>query len=136
MTSGRPGGSSPATLYTRVTSTASSMVSAGMMLGRRRASMVLPAPGGPLMSTLWPPATAISSTRFTVACPMMSAKSCAAAVPWRSMPATSAGGCASPPPAARLATACVRVATGYTSRPSTSEASAALAAGASRPRTP
>ena len=34
-------------------------VSGGNMLGRRLASMVLPAPGGPIISTLWWPAAAM-----------------------------------------------------------------------------
>ena len=38
--------SSPATLWMAVTSSASSLVSGGSRPGRRRASMVLPAPGG------------------------------------------------------------------------------------------
>jgi len=34
-----------------------------MIVGRRWASMVLPAPGGPIMRTLWPPAAATVSAR-------------------------------------------------------------------------
>ena len=37
--------------------------------------MDLPAPGEPISSTLWPPAAAISSARFTFSCPITSAKS-------------------------------------------------------------
>ena len=47
----------------------------GRMDGSRRASMDLPAPGEPTSSTLWPPAAAISSARFTFSCPITSAKS-------------------------------------------------------------
>ena len=43
--------------------------------GRRRASIVLPAPGGPTMSRLWPPAAAISSARFASCWPRTSARS-------------------------------------------------------------
>ena len=37
--------------------------------------MDLPEPGEPISSTLWPPAAAISSARFTFSCPITSAKS-------------------------------------------------------------
>src|SRR5947208_2055400 len=43
---------------------ASSSESGGKTVASRRASMVLPAPGGPSMMTLWPPAAAISSARL------------------------------------------------------------------------
>ena len=55
---------SPATLWTCVISSASSKLGGGRMPGRRRASIVLPAPGGPTISRLWPPAAAISSARL------------------------------------------------------------------------
>ena len=64
-TSDTSGASMPATLYTRVTSIASATDSGGMIDATRRASMVLPDPGGPTMSRLWAPATATSSTRLT-----------------------------------------------------------------------
>src|SRR5919106_5416327 len=51
-TSERPGPSRPATEWSRVTSRASSRVMAGRIVGRRRASMVLPAPGGPTIRRL------------------------------------------------------------------------------------
>ena len=63
VTSGRPS-RSPATLWMAVTATASSTVSGGRMDGSRRASMVLPEPGGPSSSTLCPPAAATSSARL------------------------------------------------------------------------
>ena len=47
----------------------------GKMEGRRFASMLLPAPGAPHISTLCPPAAAISSARFTADCPLTSEKS-------------------------------------------------------------
>ena len=50
---------SPATLWIRVTSIASARVSGGRIEGSRRASIVLPTPGGPDSSRLWPPAAAI-----------------------------------------------------------------------------
>ena len=46
---------------------------------RRRASMVLPEPGGPSMSTLCAPAAATSSARLTCSWPRTSAKSTASA---------------------------------------------------------
>ena len=55
----------PTTLCTRVASSASSSVSGGRIVGRRLASIVFPAPGGPTMITLWPPAAATSSARLT-----------------------------------------------------------------------
>ena len=47
-----PGSSTPATEWIRVTSSASSSPSSGRMPGRRRASIVLPVPGGPASRTL------------------------------------------------------------------------------------
>ena len=107
-----------------------------MMPGRRRASMVLPAPGGPDMRTLWAPATATSRARFTCSWPMMSAKSASAAGDLPRSAVRSAGGAAAPPPAASCATASASVRAGYTSRPSTSAASAAFAAGRMQPAHP
>ncbi len=51
-TSGRPVGRMPATEWIRETSSASWSRSAGRMPGRRRASIVLPVPGGPASSRL------------------------------------------------------------------------------------
>jgi hypothetical protein len=45
----------PATRWIRVVSMASARVIAGRMVVRRRASLDLPTPGGPMMRTLWPP---------------------------------------------------------------------------------
>ena len=67
--------SRPATEWIAVTSSASSSVSAGRIDGSRRASIVLPAPGGPTSRHAWPPAAAISSARLAVSCPTTSAKS-------------------------------------------------------------
>jgi hypothetical protein len=44
---------SPATLWIRVVSMASASVIAGRMVVSRRASMGVPAPGGPMRRTLW-----------------------------------------------------------------------------------
>ena len=59
----------------RVTSSAASSVSGGSSPGRRRASIVLPVPGGPAKSRLWPPAAATSSARRARSCPRTSARS-------------------------------------------------------------
>src|SRR3954468_8533363 len=59
----------------RVISTASSNVGAGRMPGSLRASIVLPAPGGPIIRRLWPPAAAISSARGASGCPRTSERS-------------------------------------------------------------
>lgn len=60
-----------------VVSNASSTLSGGRIVGMRRASIVLPEPGAPIINTLCPPAAAISSARFTAVCPFTSAKSSA-----------------------------------------------------------
>jgi hypothetical protein len=54
----------PATECTFVVSMASAKVMAGRMVGIRRASIVLPEPGGPIMRVLWPPAEATSRARL------------------------------------------------------------------------
>ena len=45
------------------------------MPGSARARSVLPAPGGPVINTLCPPAAAISSARLACSCPRTSARS-------------------------------------------------------------
>ncbi len=109
-----------------VTSSASSLDRGGRRPGRRRASMVLPAPGGPIIRRLCAPAAAISRARRAPACPLTSARSSigpdsgardgevarGSATPWLSASSNSA----SEP-------------TVLTSSPSTSPASAALARG-------
>jgi hypothetical protein len=52
-----------------VASIASSNDNGGRMPGNRRASIVLPAPGGPIISRLCPPAAATSSARRANAWP-------------------------------------------------------------------
>jgi len=56
-------------------SSASVSLSAGKMPGRRLASMVLPVPGGPVISTLCAPAAATSSARLANGWPTTSAMS-------------------------------------------------------------
>ena len=67
--------SSPVMLWIFVHSSASSKESVGNNEPMRRASIVLPDPGGPAISRLCPPAAAISSARFTCSCPLTSCKS-------------------------------------------------------------
>ena len=50
----------------------------------------LPDPGGPIISTLWPPAAATSSARLAIACPRTSRKSGRAGTPRRAPFARSA----------------------------------------------
>lgn len=57
------------------TSTASSVDSGGISPGNRAASMLLPAPGGPIISSECPPAAAISIARFARCWPRTSAMS-------------------------------------------------------------
>src|SRR5215216_6248304 len=59
----------------RVTSSASARVSGGRIEGSRRASIVLPTPGGPESSMLWPPAAAIVRAPMTSVWPRTSARS-------------------------------------------------------------
>ena len=64
----------PATLWIRVTSIASSRDSGGRIDGSRRASIVLPVPGAPSISRLWPPAAAICSASSGASWPRTSAQ--------------------------------------------------------------
>ena len=57
---------------TRLTSSASCGVRSGSRPGRRAASIDLPAPGGPIISRLWPPAAATSSARLALSWPFTS----------------------------------------------------------------
>ena len=65
----------PATEWMRVTSTASAAVIGGRIEGSRRASIVLPVPGGPCMNRLWPPAAATSRPGMSAFWPRTSARS-------------------------------------------------------------
>ena len=128
--------STPATEWMRVTSSASSGVRGGRMDGIRRASIVLPAPGDPTMSRLCPPATATSIARFAPSWPFTSAKSS----PESRFAATHAArsvrtGVSGSAPE-RKSTASRRLRTGYTSMPSTTDASSAFSSGTRMPRFP
>lgn len=65
----------PSTEATEATSSASASASSGRIPGKRLASMVLPLPGGPLISRLWAPAAATSSARRACNWPRTSARS-------------------------------------------------------------
>ena len=66
---------SPAALCIWVISSASSSSGGGRRPGSRRASIVLPTPGGPTIRRLWPPAAAISSARLASSWPRTSSRS-------------------------------------------------------------
>ena len=106
----------------RVISSAPPAASGGRIPGSRRASIVLPEPGGPTISRLWPPAAAISSARRAAACPRTSARSGAAAGT-AGAGGGSGGGSARP---ARIATASYRSCAATTGSASAWAASAAL----------
>ena len=105
MISGRSGGSTPATEWIRITSSASRGSSGGRIEGSRRPSIVFPVPGGPASSRLWPPAAASSSARRARSCPRTSARSGGSGSPTSS--GGSAGGGRSSP--RRYATASAQV---------------------------
>jgi len=65
----------PARLWIMLTSSASAASKGGNRPGSLAASIDLPAPGGPTINMLWPPAAAISSARLAVSWPLMSARS-------------------------------------------------------------
>lgn len=70
-----PFASWPATDWIIDTSSSSRGDSGGRIEGSRCASIDLPAPGGPLIRRLWPPAAAISSARLAFSWPLMSLRS-------------------------------------------------------------
>ena len=75
------GSGSPTAERMRATSRASSVASGGSRPGRRLASMVFPAPGGPTMSRWWAPAAATSSAWRAMTWPRTSARSGAGGSP-------------------------------------------------------
>src|SRR3954471_24622558 len=109
-----------------VVSTASSNVGAGSRPGMRRASIVLPAPGGPTRSALCAPAAAISSARLQEAWPRTSERS-GRACPGTTTSSDGRGGNAASPLKAPAASA--RERTPWTSRPWTRAASAPFPSG-------
>src|SRR5438270_40955 len=60
----------PAMLWIFVLSIASWSDIGGMMVAIRFDNIDLPEPGGPIISRLWPPATATSMARLTWPCPL------------------------------------------------------------------
>ena len=77
----RPG--RPQALATRAASMRLAGPSGGRIDGSRRAAIDLPAPGGPLISRLWPPAAATSSARRSAGWPRRSARSGTVPSPFR-----------------------------------------------------
>ena len=94
----------------------------------RRASIVLPEPGGPIIITLCPPAAAISNARLTCICPFTSAKSSAYSLCCASASIVGSMGFISNCPLSSAATCCNEP-TGITSIPSTTAASTAFSSG-------
>lgn len=132
-TSGDSGVSRPMTEWICVTSSASSRVISGRMDGKRRASMLLPEPGGPTSSTLCAPAAATSSARLTCSCPMTSLKSGRRSSVSSGCQAGSGSMENSP---RRWAASCRTSFTGMTVRPPASVASRAFSAGTYSVRIP
>ena len=128
------GGSSAAREWILVTSIASARVSGGRSAGRRRASMVLPEPGGPRKSRLWPPAAATSSARLAVSWPRTSARSGPAATAGSSPSGATKGAMGRLP--SRCSIASARPRRGMTGTVPRAAASAALAAGSRSSRSP
>ena len=125
----------PATEWMAEHSRASSNVSGGRIPPSLLASMVLPAPGGPDSSRLCPPAAATSSARRGSDCPRTSARS-----PSDSVAGAVDLGAADRRSARsgwlRASSASVSDRTTQTSKPSTTQASAALWGGSRRRRSP
>ena len=133
-----PGGRRPAIEWIFVASSASSSDIGGRIDGMQRASIDLPVPGGPTMSRLWPPATATSTARLAISCPLTSTKS--GWSPERasaSAPSSGRAGAVRPASAPeRTSAAWRRLWTGQTRRPLTTAASAALSTGTRKSVTP
>ncbi len=124
----------PATEWSCVASSASSRESSGRIVARRRASIVLPAPGGPTINRLCPPAAATSSALRACACPRISDRSTpAAASVDGAAPGSIAGG--SHVPRRKPATS-ASVAAPTTRSDPICAASSALAAGTTTPCSP
>ncbi len=87
-----PSMGSPTTECTTAASSISSSVKGGRIEPMREASIVLPEPGGPIMSSPWLPAAAICNARFATSWPATSLKSKAGAKPAPSPPPMPAGG--------------------------------------------
>ena len=102
----------------------------GSIEGSRLAIIDLPAPGGPTIRILWPPAQATSKARFTVSCPLTSEKSksnFSASAAKISRVLMRVGSCTPLPSIISMASPSVR--TPYTSTRLTTAASVTLASG-------
>ena len=124
---------SPATEWISVDWIISSRLMSGRMVGSRFAIMDLPAPGGPTIRMLCPPAAAISKARFTFSCPLTSEKS---GIPGqkRSGSGCFAGGMLISPRRCRIS--CSTFSTGKTDISWAKAASSALSAGTKSRFTP
>jgi len=123
---GRPAPSRPVALAIRATSSASASPSGGRIEGSRLAASDFPAPGGPTISSEWPPAAATSSAWRRCGCPRRSARSGApGAGPVHSRRGNGAGARS---PAARAGSPAT-LPNGTTSTPPASAASGPFAAG-------
>lgn len=129
------GGSSAASDQILVTSIASARASRGSRPGRRRASIVLPEPGGPRSSRLWPPAAAISSALFAPDWPRTSARSAFLLAAEKKVISRGEAGVSGPLPSA-WSIASMRWATPNTGTPPSAAASGPFAAGSSSSRIP
>ena len=119
----------------RLVSSASSQLIGGRIVGSRRASMVLPVPGGPTMKTLWPPAAATSRARLACACPWTSEKSASCPGTWPIQRDTSTS-TRSSPPSRNPSTTWARLSAGWTANPWTTAASSAFSRGTHTASTP
>ena len=99
----------------------------------RRASMVLPLPGGPKRSRLWPPAAATSSARLATSCPATSQRSSGGGKGGAGGASCRGGRGASPRAQATICATCL---TAWTVSPSTTAASWPLASGTTRALAP
>src|SRR5712664_797181 len=113
----------------RVVSMASSSDIGGRIVGMRFASMVFPAPGGPINKMLCPPAQATSSARFADCCPCTSRKSTEYCAASESICRASTFTGVNDSGEFTRSTACGSDFTANTSTPSTTAASFAFASG-------
>ena len=105
----------------------SSKVISGKIVGSRFASMLLPAPGGPISRILCPPAAATSRAFFAANCPLTSLKSTASERAGAFISVTGMGVKVSVP--VRWAISCFILLIPYTFIPSIIAASAAFSSG-------
>ena len=126
--------SRPVTPAIRATSSASATASGGRIEGSRLAASDLPAPGGPIISRLWPPAAATSSACRRCGWPRRSARSGAPAGGSRRRSSGSGGSGRHSP--ATSAGSSARLCSVSTSRPRASAASGPFSDGQHDPLRP